>query len=294
MDGRRRLTGRVRQAARRLLRVELQGAIDAAEDDRRPRGERIHDVRTALKRARALLRLVSSLLGRRGREERRRLAAIARQFGAVRDAEVAVETIDRLLPLLGGQSSALSALRIRAVAEWRALERRAETAQDLRRASRALALARRRAERLFDRARGQGGRAVADGFVREYGKARQAMKDADRLHTPLAFHVWRKGVKIHAYHVKVLTNAGVKEMASRRDSLDALGSLLGEGHDLTVFEATIRAEQPRLGHSVDCERLLAVIETRQRDIHRRVKQLGRRLFVDRPSMMRRKLRPRPL
>jgi hypothetical protein len=120
------------------------------------------------------------------------------------------------------------------------------------------------------------------------------MRDAYRLNTPLALHAWRKSVKTHAYHVKVLTAAGAKEMARRRDSLDSLGSLLGESHDMSVFEVTVRAQGPRIVDSRDTERLLAIIASRQRDIHGKVKRLGRRLFADRPSMMGRRIGPSPL
>ena len=65
--GRSKMTD-VRHGTERLLRALLKQAIEAAEADERPLGTRVHEMRAALKKARALLNLVRSLLGRRARE----------------------------------------------------------------------------------------------------------------------------------------------------------------------------------------------------------------------------------
>jgi hypothetical protein len=117
-----------------------------------------------------------------------------------------LETFDRLAQGRRGRSTAPSGLRARLVARRRALERSAETAEDLRWAGHALRRTRRRTRDLI----GPGGarRALADGFARAYRRARRAMKAAWRHETPQAFHAWRKAVKTHAFHVHLLAGAG--------------------------------------------------------------------------------------
>jgi hypothetical protein len=231
----------------RLLRAQLKRAIAAVEDDKRPLATRVHDMRTALRRARGVLKLARPVLRRRGREEIRRLARIARRVGVLRDAGVVIETLDRLTRQFGRDPSSLSMLRRRLEARRRALERRPHTVKALRRAGRALRRIRRRSSGLLRRA--PGGPALAHGFVHEYRKARRSRKAAYRRDRPERFHVWRKVVRTHAFHVKLLAAAGVKGMEDR----------LGLSTRLWARRRTIRAE---------------------------VRPLGRRLFAERPGTMR--------
>lgn len=266
-----------------MLRGLLRQAIEAAEADERPLGTRVHQMRAALKKARALLKLVRPLLDRRAREERRRLAAIARWVGVVRDAGVVVETLDRLTGTSRNPTSSMPALRRHLVARRRGLEEDPQTAKALCRASLALRLARRRAKGLLRR--GHGRRALADGFARGYRKARRAMKKAYRRDTPEAFHAWRKAVKTHAFHVKVLAGAAVGGSQTRSDLLEALGAALGEAHDLGLLEDALLAERTGLGKLRAYERVVGLVRTRQLDIHRDVCPIAWRLFADRPSTM---------
>jgi CHAD domain-containing protein len=273
----------VRSATERRLRGLLGQAIAAAEDDGRPLGVRLHEMRTALKKARALLRLVHPLLGRRGRHERRNLAAVARSVGLVRDAGVIVETLDRVTGR-GRRPSAVVALRGRLVAQRRKVERSGDTAKDLRRAKRALRVARRRTKGLLRR--GNGRNALAAGLSRGYRRARLAMEEANRRDTAEAFHAWRKAVKDHSFHVDVLVRAGVADLRERGDRLDALAAILGAAHDLTLLDGGIRADRRRSGRPRAHGGLLKRVRARQRGLHAAAKALGRRLFAERPRATR--------
>jgi CHAD domain-containing protein len=277
----------LRWEAKPLLKALLTQAIESAEADARPLGPRVHELRTSLKKARALLRLVDPLLGRAGRKERRGLAAISRSVAPVRDAAVAIETFDRLAGASRIGARLGSALRARFVVRRRNLEDGARLSKELRRAARALRASRRRGKGLLRR--GAGHRALVDGFVLGYRRARRAMKEAYRRNTPEAFHAWRKAVKAHAFHVEALARAGMSTIEGRRGPLDALGATLGEAHDLGSLAAAIRVEVPHLANGRAYERMLALARTRQRDIHIDVRPLGRRLFATRPRTVRKEI-----
>ena len=262
------------RAVERLLRVLLQRAIAAADDDARPLAARVHQLRTTLKKAKALLRLAGPLLGKRGRRQRKKLAAVARRVGSVRDAAVVVETFDRLVRR-GGRAA--TDLRKRLSARRREGEQSPETARELRRASQALRSSRRRAKGLLHR--GDERHALATGFTDEYRRARTAMNRARRRDTPEAFHDWRKTVKTHAYHVELLARAGMKELRPRAAPLGALGETLGAAHDLTLLEASLRADGPP--HRA----LLAKLQARRRALDAEALALGRRLFGEPPVAM---------
>ena len=270
---------------RRSLRAQLKDGLAAAEDDRRPLTIRVHDLRTALRRARGVLKLAGPRLRRGGRVEMRTIASMAREMSAVRDAEAIVETFDRLTRKVGDAERWLSAARRRLDARRRALEQDPRVAKSLRRARRTLRRLRRHANRLLHRTASP--RALADGFTRGYRKARRAREAAARHETPERLHSWRKAVKNHAFHVKLLAAAGVEGMNDRLRDIQSLGTWLGEDHDLTVLEGVIRAEREAFADPRDHERLSRLLWGRRRAIRLHVRPLGRRLFLARPGAVRR-------
>ena len=270
---------------RHLLRVLLKRAIEAAGETARPVGARVHEMRTALKKARALLRLVRPPLGHRARVAQRRLAAVAGRIGSVRDTGVVLDTFDHVAGPAGARSTELSALRVRLDARRRKVEQHARTAKDLRRAGVILRLEWRRAKKLLHHPIAPS--ALATAFARTYRKARAAMNEAYRRDTIEAFHAWRKTVKTHAFQVALLAEGGVTDLEERRDPLDALGTALGDAHDLALLEQTIRAERAGVADPRGHERLLALIEARWRRLVRNARPLGARLFAQRPGEVRR-------
>jgi CHAD domain-containing protein len=254
------------RAIPRLVRGRLAKAIQAVESPASPLADRVHDVRTALKKSRALLQLVRPLLGRRARKEQRRLAAIARRVADLRDAGVLVETFDRLATTFQEQLTPLQAVRARLEDRRARLEQRPDTLRSLRRTGRALAR------------------------VRRYRKARRAMADAYEQESSLAFHAWRKAVKAHAFQVELLARLCPAYTEGRRDPLAHLGEALGEDHDLVLFEETVRAERGCFDDQSDCERLLALVSVRRRELRLQARLLGERLFAERPSAVRERFR----
>lgn len=84
---------------RRRADTELGAAIDRLLDHASPPGPRVHAARKAIKRVRALLRLVrAGLPPQRFRAHNLALGDAARGLSATRDAAVALATFDRLVP----------------------------------------------------------------------------------------------------------------------------------------------------------------------------------------------------
>src|SRR5262249_2675480 len=85
------------RGVRRLLRKELGKALEALQGADPLPDEAVHAARKALKRARALLRLLRDALGSRVyRRENARLRDAARPLTAVRDARILVDVFDQL------------------------------------------------------------------------------------------------------------------------------------------------------------------------------------------------------
>ncbi len=92
------------------------------------------------------------------------------------------------------------------------------------------------------------------------------------------FHDWRKFVKYHFYHTRLL--AGVYGKAARKRAKDAneLEELLGQHHDLAVLRERITAKRKRIAKFCDTDQLLAYLGESQDIIEKKALKLGRALF----------------
>jgi CHAD domain-containing protein len=273
--------------------------------------EAIHDARKALKRLRALVRLLRGELGERHyKREHAILRDAARRLASARDAEVMVGTLDALLerhPRKLGRHRQLIELRKQLVAERGAAERatlgdratREEVLLELsglRERVRRWSLPERPGIALVERdlrliyrdgrerrrhvARGKdGGGARGKGGRGAHGKDGGGARAA---------HAWRKRVKDLRYAAEIL---GQRPLARRADRL---AELLGEEHDLVVLagllpppgRAPFKGKRGRRARKALLER----IERRRRRLRRRALQEGKRVYGRKPKQFVRRVR----
>ncbi|HSS37217.1 MAG TPA: CHAD domain-containing protein, partial [Polyangia bacterium] len=86
----------VGKGLRRIVGEQIRKAVRAARDRSRPQEERVHEVRTRLKRSRAVLALIRVQGGSQVRRDDRRLRDAARILSRPRDLAVQAHTF-RLL-----------------------------------------------------------------------------------------------------------------------------------------------------------------------------------------------------
>jgi CHAD domain-containing protein len=277
----------------------------------------VHETRKALKRLRALIRLLEGELGEQtcAREDAI-LRDAGRRLARARDAEVAVSTLDDLLRRHPGKLAhrrGVARLRARLVAERdRATDAtlgdramRADVLADLR------ALRGRVAEwKLSDR---DGIQAVEPALKRLYRQGRRRRRRAaggkgDRAR---AMHEWRKRVKDLRYAAEILdrhdpadrTGSARGKRARRRRGqarrrrdqayihrlarlADELGELLGEEHDLVLLAARVRADAEGGGAGTRGRTrkiLLKLIARRRKRLRGQALREGKRLYGRRPT-----------
>jgi CHAD domain-containing protein len=264
-----------------MARELLQEARAALGDVRRPLGERVHDVRTAMKKVRALDRLVRPAVGGSAREADRRLRKIAHAVSSLRDAEVILKTFDRAV---GPSRAALAGVRSRLAARLRAEVQAFEKEGRSLRLRADLAHERRKVDDWMPEASAWS--AIDEGLARGYQRARKAMAAAYRTESGTAFHDWRRMVKTHRHQIAALEAIAPSQMKPRLDDLDRLGDLLGDEHDLTVLEAAVQAELGRLPDPHRGDRLLQRIADRRDKLRKRARPLGKVLFAERPAAFR--------
>jgi CHAD domain-containing protein len=266
-------------ALRRIATEELAGALAALDDDDRPLPSRVHRVRTATKRLRALVRLMQP-----GFVEADAVSAAlrdtARQFAPLREASVQRECFDDVVGRLRPKARA-------AYAGVLAMSADEEAA--------AIATAER--ERRFDgvRARlaalaaaapswtvaGDGFDVIEDGLRRTYRAARRRLAsargqpDADRIHE------WRKRVKAHGFHMRLIAVIDPDGISARERALAELGDLLGEHHDLELLAAWLSRLSPDDGLTP----VVGSIAARREKLERAAFAIGAVLF-DEPAKTR--------
>lgn len=288
---------------------QLEGAVDQGSAARA-----VHETRKALKRLRALVRLLRDELPEGAFErENAALRDAGRRLSAVRDREVMVSTLEGLLerhPKQLGRRRSLAALRDRLSADRDRVAAstlsgdspaRVEVIRELR-AMRSRVLEWRLRER-------RGMELAAGGLRRIYrqGRRRYVRSASRRGDRTRAMHEWRKRVKDLRYAAEMLDRvqpqpgghggrhlalhkrkrrsgqaARIHRLASRADTL---AEVLGEDHDLSVFAARIRTNPDiQLGRGAR-RALLRAVARRRRRLRRSALRKGERIYRRRPKAL---------
>lgn len=322
--GRQRLTERQRRRDRRLgiiageslaqaLPRMALGQVDLTlelfgRDGNTISADTVHETRKALKRLRALLRLIEHQLG--GAQYKRDSDALrntAQRLSRARDAEVMLATLDALIarhPRKLGRRRGVRQLRKRVLAQQQRSERK--VLRDP--ATRTAVLtelhsfrARVVAWQLIER---PGLALVERDLTNLYkqGKQRHLRVLRAKGDQTIALHQWRKRVKDLRYAAEMLqrrdarkrrpADKRLRELSSRADTL---GELLGEDHDLAVLAQHLRA-----GKHADAsaggahtwrtkpntrKALLKAIAKRRRQLQKRALRDGARLYRRSPRKL---------
>ena len=289
------------QGLRRMALAQLDLAVEmlAMENGAVSPSEAIHEVRKALKRLRALLRLLRDELGERTYE---RESALLRETGQslarARDAAVLLSTLDDLIARHPGKlAGSRGVLRLR-----RRLQHERDGAAELALAgaTHAGSLAELRAmrERVERWRLAEPGaiEAIEPALERLYGKGRARLRRAAQAKGERrragSLHEWRKRVKDLRYAAEML---GAGKVAKRADEL---GELLGEEHDLAVLAQRVRRDAKATRASGASKppgrrsrkQLLRLISRRRGELRKRALRDGERLYRRKPTRFVRRMR----
>jgi CHAD domain-containing protein len=217
-----------------------------AESLRQPpdRDEAIHEARLAIKRLRALWRLVRPQVGiPLASRENANLREAARKLGGVRDERVVADTLALLLRRTRGAHARAQADRLLALvrADARKARELREDGPDeaLRVAGASAAVMAVLPWEGWDWA------SVSPGLSRTYRRCVRLMHGCAARRENAAFHEWRKRVKDLQYQLEFATFTW-NDLKSVQRRVRELGQLLGEIHDLAVLRDRIQGLASRL------------------------------------------------
>lgn len=241
--------------------------------------EAIHEARKSLKKARALLRLVRPGLGKRVyRRENGTLRDAARLISGARDADVLVETAERLAERYAGRLPA---------GEFDGLLEHLRAAATASRAATAAGEGRGEAVAALD---GVAGRidvwpldgcdwtTVAAGMELAYARGRVAFAEADADPTVERLHDWRKRVKDYWYHQRLTTPAWPGVLGAQAEEAHQLSELLGDDHDLAVLADLLGGDRSL---APDPTGLLELVGERRGELLAGARHLGALLYAER-------------
>mgnify|MGYP006278008515 CR=1 FL=1 len=276
----------VEQAIRRVTCEQIDKAWTELTDASLDRHEAVHQARKRFKKVRAVLRLARGSLDEVYALENVWFRDIARTLARVRDAGALIETVDGIRQTFAEQiePDAFAAAREALVRRRGELakesgdlsDRTADVAAQLR-------AIRGRVERW--RLSAAGFDALEPGLRRTYRRGRKALGAAYEELTPEAFHEWRKRVKYHWYHVRLLREVWPGLMKARRRGVKDLADRLGDSHDLAVLQRTLRESPEEFGDTREVQALLGLVRRRQTELRAEARPLGRRIFAEKPKAL---------
>ncbi|MFG0329117.1 MAG: CHAD domain-containing protein [Phycisphaerales bacterium] len=244
----------------------------------------IHECRKRCKKMRGLVRLIRPHHPDIYRLENQRFRNAARLLATMRDASVLVDLHDTLVKSSPPKAPEAFAERIHAQLGARRTTETNGVSPEMR--LRAFETDMRDAMRaahewpIID----LGFDTIAEGLRRVYRKARRGLARAEAESTADTMHEWRKAVKYHWYHVRLLRAARPETLAGRADRLRTLSSRLGEEHDLSVYIETLHGLPRRQDETKAFKRWIRFVENRREGLRVEALELGHELFPDRPRV----------
>jgi CHAD domain-containing protein len=269
---------------RRIAAEQLKRAVASLEDDGALHAG-VHDARKRIKKVRGLLRLVRPGFARFAAENAT-LRDAARTLSGLRDHAAMIEALDRLAARYPERVEAERMGPLRAELESRRNE--AAGANDL--ADR-IAAFREVLRDTRDRAEGWrlkagGWKALGPGLALIYGQGREAMAVAHKTGRGEDFHTFRKRVKDHGYHARLLSPVWPVLMEPYAALVDDLGELLGEQHDLVALAPVVAGSALDPAARAELEELIVA---ERRRLEARALVIGARVYAEKPKAMARRL-----
>ena len=268
-----------------ILRITRSLAQEQALPNSQPRTELpkiVHETRLAIKRTRAIVRLLRPTLEPRlQRGLDRALRTGARSLAAVRDANVGLDLLDRLARQRPSATTS-------AVAEVRAGYAKTvhAPAQSTPRTLRALAQARttlRKVALALEKApwKQRGWGVLSSGLEAGYRRARKRFRDARKDPTPDTLHAWRTACKALLYQLDLVRPMASRSLERSLQGLDELQNSLGQASDVANLSGRLTQKPRQFGAPTALQRTRGLLESQLRTIQKRALKQGRKVLSDR-------------
>lgn len=282
----------IHNGVKRIVTEELDSAAGQLEGHgQSDRDEAIHEARKSVKKIRGVLRLVRPELGSVYTLENQRFRELGHRLSEFRDAGAMLETFDQLDQLYRetwGRQHNMASIRGRLLEAKAGHESEAGIAAVLSAVSGELNAASSKVKEWPLDA--DGFEAIAPGLELTYRGGRRAMTRAVRDPSPENYHDWRKRVKDHWYHVRLIGNVCGGALSFYQRSLKDLETCLGDDHNLTVLRERISVEPTAYGSPSDTSFFLDTVANHRSTLRAAAVSQGQDVYDDQPKVFVRQLR----
>jgi CHAD domain-containing protein len=276
----------VGDALRAVARDILSEARAALEDTSHSDAVAVHDYRKAMKRWRALLRLLEPFLGDEAKRLRTQARDSARELAGARDAQSAMDALDDLI----GEKTPLSARTIASIRGRLDAQRLGVEAATLTQAMRARMIASLEAIAAevdnwpLDSVKFA---ELARELTETYRRGRDDAPNEDwRKVEPDTLHALRTRVVAHRYQMELIEPLWPKLGRLWVAEAQRLRDRLGAFQDLSVLQGFTAPHQPLAPWR---SRLTPLIAARQAKHAKAAQRIAGRLFAERPRAFRKRL-----
>jgi CHAD domain-containing protein len=262
----------------------LGEARAALDDPARTDAVAVHDYRKAMKRWRALLRLIGPFIGDDGQRLRHQARDLARELAGARDAQSALDALDDLAdvaPLTAGSRAAI----LRRVAEVKQSAEATTLTEAMRGRLRAALTAAELAAVSWPLS-GIGFSDLAHELAVAYARARDAVPTDWTNASAEQLHELRKRVVAHRYQMELVEPLWPRMGKLWIAEAQRLRDRLGAHHDLNMLAGLLAPHQLLARWR---SRLSEPIAARQAVHAAAAAKLAGRLFAERPKAFRRRL-----
>jgi CHAD domain-containing protein len=265
----------------RAIAEQLQAASEHLHSGAEPLDESVHEARKALKRSRALLRLVRPAIGGAYRVFNAELRDVGRGLSQLRDTQALADTLDSL------KRSSLRnpANRLLEETHGRLLKRKQQIVQDFTKREESARMAKaldqiktRIASVPSDQATNV---TVVTAIAQTVRRGRKAFARAQQSGCAEDFHEWRKRTKDLRYQMDFLEHLWPHVLAGYSESARDLEQCLGEDHNLSVLSDMLHATE-NVQKQKDAP-LLAIFDEEQRRLRKQAEDIGRLLYAEKPK-----------
>jgi len=271
----------VAKGVERIIRGEIEDSVallKCTNPDPAKRDEAVHEARKSIKKIRAVLRLLRTELGRMSRKEGARFAKIGRELSDSRDAAALIEVLNQVKEI---SAEAANSIRQGLINEKKRIDEHL-VAGNLR--NEVGARLEVRAGKVKDwPISDRGFESLAGGLKRTYRDGLNSLKDAERCGGTLAFHEFRKRVKDHWYHLRLLEESWTPEMRRHEARLKDLETWLGDDHNLAVLIEKLKANPSRFGSAKAVKAFTQAGVEHQNELQRKAIELGHELYAQKPG-----------
>ena len=273
---------------RRIVLRQLDRATSELTSIGDPESDQaIHDARRRVKKIRAIIRLVRPVLHRAHRADPE-LRRVSKLLAPVADGQGVIDTLNQLLKRYHRELPRKTAIAIRTglIDRSRQIDSKASKQGVLEQAQLTLRAERRHVKRW--RLRAEGFRALAPGLKDSVRRARFAMMTAWLHPTAQHHHTWRRHVKNHWFHVRLLSARCGYRLQPYQRRLEALDGILGEYHNLVLLHEVLVSDSTLSQREIG--RCLRIVQRYQSELRRQAQVLGIRIYSEKPRRFVRRVR----